>query len=159
MYVRSTMLLALFLVAALPGCSPAGGTLPGPGSAVARSTTVAANPMPPVRCMERAHSMIFIRAKVSASNPTLCGGVAYGSASFNADISQGQTETLTAKIYEESNVVATATKTVHGPALPFAVTAKYTCKGTTGSSFHTEAIGKGIFNQKAVSATVTLACN
>ena len=107
----------------------------------------------------RANSVLTQREKVSASTPTLSGGVVSGSATFTADLSQGDTETLVAKLYEGSKVVAHAKKTVHGPALPFSVKATYACKGTTNTSFHTYASGKGLFNQTATSATVTLACN
>ena len=99
------------------------------------------------------------REKVSASEPTLSGGVVSGTAKFLAVLSKGATETLVSKLYEGSKIVATAKKTVHGPADPFSVTAKYSCKGTTNSSFYTYASGKGLFNQTAMSAPVTLACN
>ena len=107
----------------------------------------------------RANSILTQRQKVSAGTPTLSGGVVSGSATFTADLSQGDTETLDAKLYEGSKVVAHAKKTVHGPALPFSIKATYACKGTTNSAFHTYASGKGLFNQTATSATVTLACS
>ncbi|MBV8148327.1 MAG: hypothetical protein JO092_04485 [Candidatus Eremiobacteraeota bacterium] len=96
---------------------------------------------------------------MSASKPTLSGGVVSGTANFLAVLSKGATETLVSKLYEGSMVVATAKKKVHGPAAPFSVTAKYSCKGMTDSSFYTYASGKGLFNQKAMSGHVTLACN
>jgi hypothetical protein len=102
---------------------------------------------------------LITRTHVTASEPTLSGGVASGTASFSAVLSKGAHEKLVSKLYEGSKVVATARKTVHGPAEPFSVTAMYTCKGTTESSFHTYASGTGLFNQTATSETVTLACN
>ena len=145
MSIRLTPLLLVgCLVIATAGCNASGGTMPGPGSTFAQSSAVSRN---------------IVRGGVSASNPTLQNGVASGTAGWNLDLSKGASETLIAQLYEGSKVVATAKKTVHGPSLPFTVTASYTCKGTTNSSFYTYAIGKGFKNQKAVSKTVTLGCN
>lgn len=114
----------------------------------------------PALSSARATSIVLTsRVKVTASEPTLSGGVVAGTANFSAVLSKGATEKLVSKLYEGSKVVATAKKTVHGPAEPFSVTAKYTCKGTNNSSFHTYADGTGLFNQTATSEAVTLACN
>jgi len=144
MSIRMTPLLVGCLVVATAGCDSGGGTTPGPGSTFAQSSPASTN---------------IGRGGVSASRPTLQNGVASGTAGWNLDLSKGASETLIAQLYEGSKVVATAKKTVHGPSLPFTVTASYTCKGTTNSSFYTYAIGKGYKNQKAVSGTVKLACN
>ena len=157
MSIRLTPLLVGGLVVAMAGCNSAGGKILGPGSTVAQSGAVSTKTVP-AATMSWPRPLIG-RGGVSASNPTLENGVASGTAGWNLDLSKGASETLIAQLYEGSKVVATAKKTVHGPSLPFTVTASYTCKGTTGSSFHTYAIGKGYKDQKAVSETVTLACN
>jgi len=157
MSIRLTPLLVGCLVVAMAGCNSAGSTILGPGSTFAQSSEVSTNTVP-AATVSWARPFIG-RGGVSASNPTLENGVASGTAGWNLDLSQGASETLIAKLYEGSKVVATAKKTVHGPSLPFTVTARYTCKGATGSSFHTYAIGTGYKNQKVVSETVTLACN
>jgi hypothetical protein len=107
----------------------------------------------------QANSIFILRERVFASKPTLSGSVVSGSGSFATALSKGATETLVSDLYEGSKVVATAKKTVHGPADAFSVTAKYTCKGRTDSKFHTVASGTGLFRQGATSDTVTLACN
>lgn len=100
---------------------------------------------------------------VTASKPTLSKGIAAGTGTWDADISQGLHVTLKVSLYEGTSSVASAAKTVYGPATPFSVTAKYTCKAKTKHSFSTHVTGTyGNASHKSVypaqSAAVTLAC-
>lgn len=103
------------------------------------------------------------RGFVSASKPTLSEGIAAATGTWEADISQGFHVILKVSLYEGTSPVASATKTVYGPAVPFSVTAKYTCKSKTNHSFTTHVTGTYISaGHKSVypaqSAAVTLAC-
>ncbi len=104
-----------------------------------------------------------VRRLVNASEPTLSKGVVAATGTWDGDINQGFHVILKVSLYEGTSSVASASKTVYGPATPFSVTAKYTCKAKTNHSFSTHVTGTYINGSHksvypAESAAVTLAC-
>lgn len=104
-----------------------------------------------------------IRRLVNASEPTLSKGTVAAKGTWDGDISQGFHVILKVSLYEGTSSVASASKTVYGPATPFSVTAKYTCKAKTNHSFSTHVTGTYINGSHksvypAQSAAVTLVC-